>query len=586
MTKLGKRLAAVFLALAMVITFMPALGTQTAYAETVLDSGTTGDCSWYIYTDDSDRYILEIIGNGNGKMADYTYNSATQGCTAPWDSRYDIIDEIRFDNVTEVGDYSFYKFTKLSRIGIDGVQRIGDHAFYGCTKVSYINIKGDKDKGCTIEESAFEDSMEWETDQESADLISLSNVTSIGDDAFNECDARRVYLGSSVRSIGYGAFRLNRWLSYVDIPKSCTDIGDYAFNTCPELEDAYILNDDCTLKKDSFDKSTKLHARKDSATLERVRSLGFDMMTFGDHGELVLDLSSKDYSGSVFGEDDEATKLYFTFEKYSRDYSMHPHDNSFGSIKSEDDGARRYIDLNKDGEYDIFVENDYEHDIISVKKIVESNLGGTFTFRLSEAAIHDEEALHNRYYSLFTIKMGIAKVAVPSGKSLTYNGKAQTGVAADRNYTVKGNIATKAGTYEATLSLKDKINYTWSDGSTADKKVKWTINKAANPLKISSKTATVKYSKLKKKAQTLAVTKVISFTKDAKDKKTYTLSSAKKGKKSFKKYFKINKTTGKVTVKKGLKKGTYKVKVKVKGLGNSNYKASAVKTVTFKVKVK
>jgi len=56
-----------------------------------------------------------------------------------------------------------------------------------------------------------------------------------------------------------------------------------------------------------------------------------------------------------------------------------------------------------------------------------------------------------------------------------------------------------------------------------------------------------------------------------KDRKTYTLSSAKKGKRSFKKYFKINKTTGKVTIRKGLKKGTYKVKVKVKALGNSNY---------------
>ena len=110
--------------------------------------------------------------------------------------------------------------------------------------------------------------------------------------------------------------------------------------------------------------------------------------------------------------------------------------------------------------------------------------------------------------------------------------------------------------------------------------------KAANPLKISGKTATIKYSKLKKKSQTIAVTKVIKFTNDAKDKKTYTLSSAKKGKKGFKKFFKVNKKTGKVTVKKGLKKGIYKVKVKVSAAGNTKYKASNVKTVTFKVKVK
>ena len=46
--------------------------------------------------------------------------------------------------------------------------------------------------------------------------------------------------------------------------------------------------------------------------------------------------------------------------------------------------------------------------------------------------------------------------------------------------------------------------------------------------------------------------------------------------------------TGKVTIKKNskMKKGTYKAKVKVKALGNTNYKASGTKTVTFKAKVK
>ena len=53
-----------------------------------------------------------------------------------------------------------------------------------------------------------------------------------------------------------------------------------------------------------------------------------------------------------------------------------------------------------------------------------------------------------------------------------------------------------------------------------------------------------------------------------------------------KKYFRIKKTTGRVTVKKGLKKGTYKAKVKIKAAGNSNYKASTVKTVMITVKVK
>ena len=78
----------------------------------------------------------------------------------------------------------------------------------------------------------------------------------------------------------------------------------------------------------------------------------------------------------------------------------------------------------------------------------------------------------------FTIKP--AKVAVPTAKSgLTYNGAAQTGVAAGKGYTVTGGAATKAGTYTAKASLKDAKNYTWADGTTAAKSLKWTIAKAS-----------------------------------------------------------------------------------------------------------
>ena len=102
---------------------------------------------------------------------------------------------------------------------------------------------------------------------------------------------------------------------------------------------------------------------------------------------------------------------------------------------------------------------------------------------------------------------------------------------------------------------------------------------AANPLKIQAKTATVKYSKVKKKAQTLKATQVIQFTNKGKGTLSYKKVSGNKK-------ITINQKTGKVTIKKGLKKGTYKVKVKVKAAGNANYKASAWKTVTFTVKVK
>lgn len=100
----------------------------------------------------------------------------------------------------------------------------------------------------------------------------------------------------------------------------------------------------------------------------------------------------------------------------------------------------------------------------------------------------------------------------------------------------------------------------------------------ANPLKIKGKTAAVKYSKLKKKNQTLAITKVIKFVKKGQGKVTYAKASGDKK-------IKINAKTGKVTLKKGLKKKTYKVKIDVYADGNEKYDP-AVKTVTCKIKVK
>ena len=110
--------------------------------------------------------------------------------------------------------------------------------------------------------------------------------------------------------------------------------------------------------------------------------------------------------------------------------------------------------------------------------------------------------------------------------------------------------------------------------------------KADNTLKVKGKTATVKYKTLKKKSQTLKVSKAVKFTKKGQGKLSYQYVSAKKDKKSFKKYFRINEKNGNVTVKKGLKKGTYKVKVKVRAAGNEKYPASSWKKVTFRIRVK
>ena len=173
-----------------------------------------------------------------------------------------------------------------------------------------------------------------------------------------------------------------------------------------------------------------------------------------------------------------------------------------------------------------------------------------------------------------------------SKTSFTYNGKVQkpsikaTGLKEGTDYIVvkwDNSSSKKVGTYG--VNIAGTGNY---DG---DFWLRYTIKKAANPMTLKARTATVKRSKVKKKAQTIKRAKAFTVSK-AKGKLSYKLISAKKGKKSFKKKFKINAKTGNVTVKKGTKKGTYKVKVKVKAAGNSSYKASAWKNVTIKIRVR
>ncbi len=102
------------------------------------------------------------------------------------------------------------------------------------------------------------------------------------------------------------------------------------------------------------------------------------------------------------------------------------------------------------------------------------------------------------------------------------------------------------------------------------------IAKYANTLTVKAKKPTVKFARLKKKNQTIALKKWVTISK-AQGKVTCKKSSGNKK-------ITVSKT-GKITVKKGLKKGTYKVKIKVTAAGNANYKAKT-KTVTVKITVK
>ena len=75
-------------------------------------------------------------------------------------------------------------------------------------------------------------------------------------------------------------------------------------------------------------------------------------------------------------------------------------------------------------------------------------------------------------HAAWSVVTNAVPAAVPG---LVYNGGAQTGVAAGKNYTLVGNVATNAGDHVATATLTDGV---WEGGSSAPTNIAWTIAKA------------------------------------------------------------------------------------------------------------
>ena len=129
-----KRVLSLALVMVMVFTLLPA----SAFAATVVDSGTCGDnLTW---TFDS-AGTLTISGTGD--MDDYS----SWGGSQPWGPYvYSAIKAVIIGNdVTSIGDYAFYGCYSLKMVEIgESVKSIGDGAVESCDRDSYLTFLGDE----------------------------------------------------------------------------------------------------------------------------------------------------------------------------------------------------------------------------------------------------------------------------------------------------------------------------------------------------------------------------------------------------------------------------------------------------------
>ncbi len=80
-----------------------------------------------------------------------------------------------------------------------------------------------------------------------------------------------------------------------------------------------------------------------------------------------------------------------------------------------------------------------------------------------------------------TIGEQAVEIPTPDDTEFVYNGAEQTyAIAESELYTVEGNVQKDAGSYTVIVSLNDKANYTWPDGTTEDKTYDFVI--AAKPV--------------------------------------------------------------------------------------------------------
>ena len=174
-------------------------------------------------------------------------------------------------------------------------------------------------------------------------------------------------------------------------------------------------------------------------------------------------------------------------------------------------------------------------------------------------------------------------VQIPLAVKRTYTGSAQQGISGydSTNMSYTGTlVATNAGTYSVTFILKDKETTKWSDGTTSNKTVSWSISKASPSINFSTTGST--YS--------VYCSSSASATSTTDSVKTITVSDGASGPAGISFTYSLDGATGfsfngkTVTVPKGAPAGSKKITLTAKWSETTNY-TSGEKSLSITINV-
>ena len=531
---------------------------------------TTGSHGFYLRLENLET--VHFLTNNDGvNLCTALSDKAFRGCST-------LKEVANFDKtcITRIGNEAFENCSSMQTISIPAtVTNIGKSAFEDCSDLGTVHFLTNSDgiNPCsTLNESAFREcarlkevinfdktritSIENYAFFECKSLESIgipATVSSIGNYAFEDCfELKSVSFSSdsNLKAIGYSAFSGCTTLSSISFPKTLGSVKYGAFTGCTALKLVNIPSEQLVEINSGAFENTPLDSTFDN---------GAKIFVPGKLFQQYEKLAQFDNWGShlCFIPGTETYQLLYTPQLVYTGKPLEP-----GVIVRRCDG----VDLNKGTDYQVLYEN------ANGESIEASSLVNVGSYK-----VHIRQEGEIKTTATYTIIP--AEIDYPiANHGLVYSGKNLVGVSKGTGYTVKGGSATNAGIYTAMVTPDS--NHTWWNGSTDTREIRWYIYKGANPMKVSGKTVKVKHPK-KKKKMTVKASKAFKFSKKAVGQVRYTRVANE----SSKWLPAVDWKTGKITVKAGARKGkTYKVKVVVQALGNTNYQ-SASKIVTVKVKV-